>query len=149
MSSLNQVSLIGNLGRDPEISQTQDGNPVARLSIATSERWTDKHTGERREKTEWHRVVIFGNLADVVRQYVVKGDKIFVQGQLQTRKWTGQDGIERYTTEVVLRQWGSTLVMLGSRGESSEPRGGGGGYQDHQAPVDQGGQDDLDDHIPF
>ena len=150
MSRINQATILGNLGRDPEINHTNDGNAVARLSIATSERWTDKHTGEKRERTEWHRVVVFGPLADVVSQYAVKGDKIFVQGKLSTRKWTDRDGVERYTTEIVLNQWNSQLELLGARNSSTEdraPRQDNQGNQGNQGTQHQ--QDNLDDEIPF
>ena len=122
--SVNKVILVGNLGRDPEARQMQDGNPVVNLSLATSESWKDKNTGERREKTEWHRVVIFNErLADVAQKFLRKGSKIYIEGQLQTRKWTDQSGVEKYSTEVVLQRFRGELQMLDSRGE-----GGGGGY---------------------
>ena len=121
--SVNKVILVGNLGRDPEARQMQDGNPVVNLSLATSESWKDKNTGERREKTEWHRVVIFNErLADVAQKFLRKGSKIYIEGQLQTRKWTDQSGVEKYSTEVVLQRFRGELQMLDSRGE-----GGGGG----------------------
>src|ERR1700735_4620748 len=111
--SVNKVILVGNLGKDPEIRRTQDGRPIANLSIATSETWRDKGTGERKERTEWHRVVIFNeNLAKVAEQYLRKGSKVFLEGQLQTRKWTDKDGAERYSTEVVLQRFRGELVML-------------------------------------
>ena len=150
--SVNKVILVGNLGRDPETRQLQDGNPVVNLSLATSENWRDKATGERRERTEWHRVVIFNeHLADVAQKYLHKGSKIYIEGQLQTRKWTDQDGRDRYSTEVVLQRFRGELTMLDSRSSeggdyqhSSEPAaaasGGGGGG---------GGGADIDDEIPF
>ncbi len=149
--SLNKVTLIGNLGRDPEVRMLQSGDPVANLSVATSESWRDKASGERREKTEWHRVVIFNpNLAKVAEQYLKKGSKVYLEGQLQTRKWTDQSGQDRYTTEVVLQRFRGELVMLDSR--SSE----GGFTADAPSPdvsdapaPDSGGADDLDDEIPF
>ena len=111
--SVNKVILVGNLGRDPEARQMQDGNPVVNLSLATSESWRDKNTGERREKTEWHRVVIFNErLADVAQKYLRKGSKIYIEGQLQTRKWTDQSGVEKYSTEVVLQRFRGELQML-------------------------------------
>src|SRR5215510_5253250 len=120
--SVNKVILVGNLGKDPEIRRTQDGRPIANLSVATSETWRDKNTGERKEKTEWHRVVIFNEgLAKVAEQYLKKGAKVYVEGALQTRKWTDQSGVEKYSTEVVLQGFNSTLTML-------DGRGGGGGY---------------------
>src|SRR5438270_390070 len=121
--SVNKVILIGNLGADPEIRRTQDGRPVANLRVATSETWRDKASGERRERTEWHRVVIFSEpLCRVVEQYLKKGAKVYLEGQLQTRKWTDQQGQERYTTEVVLQGFNSQLTMLDRAG------GGGGDY---------------------
>ncbi len=114
--SVNKVILIGNLGADPEIRHTQDGRPIAHLRIATSETWKDRNTGERRERTEWHRVVIFSEgLARIAEQYLRKGSKVYVEGQLQTRKWVGQDGAERYTTEVVISGFNGSLMMLDSR----------------------------------
>ena len=153
--SVNKVILVGNLGRDPEIRSTQDGMRIANLSLATSENWRDKNTGERREKTEWHRVAIFNDrLVDVVEKYLRKGSKIYVEGQLQTRKWTDQNGQDRYTTEVVLQRYRGELTMLDSRGggggdfSAEEPSGGfsggGGGSSGGQS---FGG--DLDDEIPF
>ena len=119
--SVNKVILVGNLGKDPEIRRTQDGRPIANLSVATSETWRDKATGERKEKTEWHRVVIFNEgLCKVAEQYLKKGAKVYIEGQLQTRKWTDQSGVEKYSTEVVLQGFNSTLTML-------DGRGGGGG----------------------
>ncbi len=150
--SVNKVILVGNLGRDPESRQLQDGNPVVNLSLATSENWRDKTTGERREKTEWHRVVIFNErLADVAQKYLHKGSKIYIEGQLQTRKWTDQDGRDRYSTEVVLQRFRGELTMLDSR--SSE---GGGDYERSSEPAPAAapagggaGSADIDDEIPF
>ena len=120
--SVNKVILIGNLGADPEIKRTQDGRPIANLRIATSDTWRDKNTGERKEKTEWHRVVIFNEgLCKVAEQYLKKGAKVYIEGALQTRKWTDQSGVEKYSTEVVLQNFNSTLTMLDGRS------GGGGG----------------------
>src|SRR6202049_2193690 len=120
--SVNKVILVGNLGKDPEIRRTQDGRPIANLSVATSESWRDKTTGERKEKTEWHRVVIFNEgLCKVAEQYLKKGAKVYLEGQLQTRKWTDQSGVEKYSTEVVLQGFNSNLTMLDGRS------GGGGG----------------------
>ena len=120
--SVNKVILVGNLGKDPEIRRTQDGRPIANLSVATSETWRDKATGERKEKTEWHRVVIFTEgLCKIAEQYLKKGAKVYIEGQLQTRKWTDQSGVEKYSTEVVLQDFNSTLTMLDGRS------GGGGG----------------------
>ena len=149
--SLNKVMLIGNLGADPVIRQTQDGKRLAQLSLATSESWKDKATGEKKEKTSWHRIVIFNDgLAGVVENYVKKGSKIFVEGQLQTRKFTDQDGNEKYTTEVVLGNYNGTLTMLDSRGGNTESMGAidSDVNQDRtssQPPADL----DIDDEIPF
>lgn len=166
--SVNKVILIGNLGRDPEIRTTQDGTRVANLSIATSESWRDKGSGERREKTEWHRVVIFNDrLVDVAERYLKKGATVYIEGQLQTRKWTDQSGAEKYTTEVVLQKFRGELTMLGGRGDSSGAGGGeadagygnsgggfggGGGSGSYGGGSSGGGSrggSDLDDDIPF
>jgi single-strand DNA-binding protein len=113
MSGVNKVILVGNLGKDPEIRRTQDGRPIANLSVATSESWRDKQTGERKEKTEWHRVVVFSEpLCRVIEQYLKKGSKVYLEGALATRKWTDKDGVDKYSTEVVLQGFGSSLVML-------------------------------------
>lgn len=123
--SVNKVILVGNLGRDPEVRSTQDGAKIVNLSIATSERWKDRNTGEPREKTEWHRVVIFNErLADVAERYLQRGRQVYIEGQLQTRKWQDQEGKDKYTTEVVLGQYRGELQMIGSRGDGG---GGGGG----------------------
>ena len=151
--SVNKVILVGNLGRDPEIRSTQDGAKVANLSLATSESWKDKNSGERRERTEWHRVAIFNErLVDVAEKYLKKGSKIYIEGQLQTRKWTDQSGQERYTTEVVLNRFRGELTMLDGRGGGGADAGDGGGMSE---PAAQGGRSgmagggDLDDEIPF
>ena len=160
--SVNKVILIGNLGADPEIKRTQDGRPIANLRIATSETWRDKNTGERKEKTEWHRVVIFSEgLCRIAEQYLKKGAKVYIEGQLQTRKWTDQNNVERYSTAVVLQNFNSTLTMLdGARGS------GGGGFGSDDAGGDFGSSGpsgaprravaaagarnaDMDDDIPF
>jgi single-strand DNA-binding protein len=126
--SVNKVILIGNLGADPEIRRTQDGRPVANLRLATSESWKDKTTGERKEKTEWHRVVIFNeNLCRIAEQYLKKGSKVFIEGALQTRKWQDQSGQERYSTEVVLQGFRGELTLLDRAGGSGAGAGGGGG----------------------
>ena len=161
--SVNKVILVGNLGKDPEIRRTQDGRPIANLSVATSESWRDKATGERKEKTEWHRVVIFNEgLAKVAEQYLKKGAKVYVEGALQTRKWTDQAGVEKYSTEVVLQGFNSTLTMLDGRGGG----GGGGGFADESggdfgagspssapprrvAAAAGARNSDMDDDIPF
>ena len=160
--SVNKVILVGNLGKDPEIRRTQDGRPIANLSIATSETWRDKGTGERKEKTEWHRVVIFSEpLCKIVEQYLKKGAKVYIEGALQTRKWTDQSGVEKYSTEVVLQGFNSTLTMLEGRSG-----GGGGSFASDDAgdfgssspassaprrAVAAGGgrNSDMDDDIPF
>jgi single-strand DNA-binding protein len=157
--SVNKVILIGNLGADPEIRRTQDGRPIANLRIATSETWRDKATGERREKTEWHRVVIFNEgLCKIVEQYLKKGSKVYLEGALQTRKWQDKDGQDRYSTEVVLQGFNSQLTMLdkiGGGGDfGSEPGGsdfGSSGPQTRKpVPVGAGGKrGDMDDEIPF
>ena len=152
--SINKVILVGNLGADPEIRQTKDGRPIANLSVATGESWKDKNTGERREKTEWHRVVIFNEgLAKIAEQYLRKGSKVYLEGQLQTRKWQDQNGQDKYTTEVVLQGYNGNLTMLDSRqgggdfaGSSSGSIGSGGGG-DSLPPSSLGG--DMDGDIPF
>src|SRR5271165_6801826 len=140
--SVNKVILVGNLGKDPEVRTTQAGSKICNLSIATGETWNDRQTGERKERTEWHRVVIFNErLADVAERFLRKGAKVYVEGSLQTRKWTDKDGQEKYTTEVVLGKFRGELTMLdGARGGE---RGGGGGGWD----VPKGG--DMEDEIPF
>src|SRR6266403_158323 len=160
--SVNKVILVGNLGKDPEIRRTQDGRPIANLSVATSESWRDKATGERKEKTEWHRVVIFNEgLCKVAEQYLKKGAKVYIEGQLQTRKWTDQSGVEKYSTEVVLQNFNSTLTMLDGRSGGSggnfgpDESGGdfGSGGPSSAAPrraVAAGARNsDMDDDIPF
>ncbi len=170
--SVNKVILVGNLGRDPEIRKMQSGDSVANLSLATSESWNDRQTGEKKEKTEWHRVVIFGKLADIAERYLKKGSKIYVEGQLQTRKWQDQSGQDKYSTEVVLRGFGGTFVMLDGRGEGGGGGGnqgggsgggdwaggsdgyGGGGYNEGPGAGGSGGGGggggaDIDDEIPF
>jgi len=175
--SVNKVILIGNVGADPEIRRTQDGRPIANLRIATSETWRDRNSGERKEKTEWHTVVVFNEgLCKVVEQYVKKGAKLYIEGQLQTRKWQDQTGNDRYSTEVVLQGFNSTLTMLDGRGEGSGRSGGGdfgggndygsgggsgygGGYDQHSSSrggssrgssqPSGGFSNDMDDDIPF
>ncbi len=168
--SVNKVILVGNLGKDPEVRTTQDGTKIVQFNLATSENWTDRASGERKERTEWHRVVVFNErIADVVEKYVRKGRKLYIEGSLQTRKWTDQSGQEKYTTEVVIGRFRGELVLLDGRGEGGE--GGysgesGGGYQKTErapasrpaaAPAPRGGPSwdapkgggDLDDEIPF
>jgi len=163
--SVNKVILVGNLGRDPEIRSTQDGTKVANLSLATSETWRDRNSGERRERTEWHRVVIFNDkLSEVAEKYLRKGSKIYVEGQLQTRKWTDKEGQDRYSTEVVLQRFRGELTMLDGRqdggagggfggGDDGGYSGGGGGGGSFGGgsggSSGGGGGGDLDDEIPF
>lgn len=157
--SVNKVILVGNLGADPEVRHTQDGRPIVNLRVATSESWRDKASGERREKTEWHRVVIFSEgLARVAEQYLKKGSKVYLEGQLQTRKWQDQSGQDRYSTEVVLQGFNSQLTMLdgkssGSGGGEGRDQGGGGGDFGRSGPLGGGGSSsfdkELDDEIPF
>jgi single-strand DNA-binding protein len=167
--SVNKVILVGNLGRDPEVRSLQDGNRVCNLSLATSETWRDKNSGERKEKTEWHRVVIFNdNLVKVAEQYLKKGSTIYIEGQLQTRKWTDQSGVEKYSTEVVLQRFRGELTMLGGRGDGGGgggpgpdddqsyggssgggSSGGGGGFSGGGGGNRRPPGPDLDDDIPF
>jgi len=147
--SVNKVILVGNLGKDPEVRRMQSGDPVVNLSVATSETWRDKASGERKEKTEWHRVVIFNkNLAEVAEKYLRKGSKVYVEGSLQTRKWTDKDGNEKYSTEVVLQNFRGELTMLDSKGEGggSGRSSYGGGASDAPANFDRS---EMDDEIPF
>ncbi len=156
--SINKVILVGNLGRDPEIRTMQSGDKLANFSLATSETWNDRQSGERRERTEWHRVVIFGRLAEIAERYLRKGSKVYLEGSLQTRKWQDQSGQERYTTEVVLQRFRGELQMLDKAGDGDSggrSTGYGGGYEDRDsgggrsaAPAPPMGQD-LDDDIPF
>ncbi len=160
--SVNKVILVGNLGRDPEVRNMQSGDPIVHLNLATSESWKDKNSGERREKTEWHRVVIFNeNLGRIAQQYLRKGSKVYIEGALQTRKWQDQSGVEKYTTEVVLQRFRGELTMLDSRADGGGGGGGnygGGGGGDGFNDGGGGGGDfggggggggDLDDEIPF
>ncbi|MGI9407677.1 MAG: single-stranded DNA-binding protein [Hyphomicrobiaceae bacterium] len=169
--SVNKVILIGNLGQDPEIRQTQDGRPIANLSVATTDSWRDKNSGEKREKTEWHRVVIFSEgLCRVAENYLKKGSKVYIEGALQTRKWQDKNGQDRYSTEVVLQGFGGTLTMLDGRsgggagmqdgGQSSYGGGGnnytsngngngGGGFGGGQGGGGGNFEKELDDEIPF
>ena len=168
--SVNKVILVGNLGRDPEVRSFQNGGKVVNLRIATSENWKDKNSGERKERTEWHSVAIFDeNLARVAEQYLKKGSTVYIEGQLETRKWQDQSGADRYSTEVVLRPFRSSLTMLGGRGDGGGGTGGddqggdfggggrggygggssgGGGYGGGRSGGG-GGSSDLDDDIPF
>lgn len=162
--SVNKVILIGNLGKDPEVRNTQDGTKIVNLTLATSETWNDRASGERKERTEWHRVVIFNEkLAEVAQKFIRKGSKVYVEGQLATRKWTDQSGQERYTTEVVIPRFGGALTMLDGRSGGGEAGAGGGiddGMDSGPMPSSSGsggggrpaaprGGKDLDDDIPF
>jgi single-strand DNA-binding protein len=153
--SVNKVILVGNLGRDPEVRSTQDGLKIVNLSLATSESWRDKNSGERRERTEWHRVVIFNEkLGEVAEKFLKKGSKIYVEGALQTRKWTDQGGQERYSTEVVLQRFRGELTMLDGKGGGGPGGGGGGDMGEGFSEPASGGRSgggggDLDDDIPF
>jgi single-strand DNA-binding protein len=145
--SVNKVILVGNLGKDPEVRRMTSGEPVVNLSIATSESWKDKSSGERKEKTEWHRVVIFNkNLADVAEKYLRKGSKVYLEGSLQTRKWTDKDGAEKYSTEVVLQNFRGELTMLDGKGEGGGSGGGRSGAGESPASFQR---DEMDDEIPF
>ncbi len=167
--SVNKVILIGNLGRDPEVRHGQDGSKIVSLNVATSEQWKDRGSGERREKTEWHRVVVFNDrIADIAERYLKKGSKVYIEGALQTRKWTDQSGAERYSTEVVISKFRGELTLLDSRGEgggaggwdappaadygNGRPAAGGGRAPAGGGGAGGGGWDappDLDDEIPF
>jgi single-strand DNA-binding protein len=158
--SVNKVILVGNLGADPEVRRTQDGRPIVNLRVATSDTWRDKNTGERREKTEWHRVVIFSEgLAKIAEQYLKKGSKVYLEGALQTRKWQDKDGQDRYSTEVVLQGFNSALTMLDRAGGGASPDAGGdfgspgptASRERRPAMAGAGGgkNDDMDDEIPF
>ncbi|MFS2317476.1 single-stranded DNA-binding protein [Maricaulis sp. D1M11] len=166
MAGVNKVILVGNLGRDPEIRRLNSGEPVVNLSIATSDTWRDKSSGERRERTEWHRVVIFNdNLAKVAENYLRKGSKVYIEGALQTRKWTDQNGQEKYTTEIVLQRYRGELQMLDGRNEGGDSfgggrsggssfgndsyGGGGGGQVSSDRPQESFHNADIDDEIPF
>ena len=150
--SVNKVILVGNLGRDPEVRTFQNGGKVCNLRVATSETWKDRNTGERRERTEWHSVAIFSEpLARIAEQYLRKGSKVYLEGQLETRKWQDQSGQDRYTTEVVLRPYRGELTLLDGRGEGGgiDDRGSSGGYEDRGGGSKSGGYSDMDDEIPF
>lgn len=138
MSSVNRVIILGNVGANPDIRTTQDGREIANLSIATSDSWKDKTTGEKRDKTEWHNVVVFSEgLVKVIKQYVNKGSKLYAEGQLQTRKWQDKEGNDRYTTEIVLQGFGAKIVLLDSKSNNN----GGDSFQN--------GNNSIDDNIPF
>ena len=148
--SLNKVMLIGRLGQDPEVRNTQDGRSLCTFSIATSESWNDKNTGEKREKTEWHRVVVFNEgLVNIIQQYVKKGSNVFIEGQLQTRKWEDKDGIEKYTTEVVLQGFNSTFKILSSKNNQIENLKDSDVEKSSLPSNENVSSSDLDDEIPF
>ena len=140
---VNKVILIGRLGRDPDIRFSSKGEAIANLALATSESWKDKDTGEKVEKVEWHRVVVFGKLADVCQKYLHKGSKIYVEGKLQTRKWD-KNGVDQYTTEVVLSGWNCTLMMLDSKGEPVEPK-----EEEERPKIQPVAEEEFEDDIPF
>ena len=147
MASVNKVILLGRLGSDPDIKRTQDGRPVANLSLATSDTWKDKNTGERKEKTEWHRVVCFSEgLCKVIENYAKKGSQIYIEGQLQTRKWQDNEGKDRYSTEIVLQGYGGVLQLLDKRDDSGG-NNQSGGYQDQSQSSSN--HSDIDDEVPF
>ncbi len=169
--SVNKVILVGNLGRDPEVKFSQDGVKIVNFTMATSDTWKDKNTGERREKTEWHRIVVFNeHLAGIIERYVRKGSKIYIEGALQTRKWTGNDGVEKYSTEVILNRYRGEMIMLDAKGSGGDPGPlappdsaptGGGSSDSSPGDSSPGGSGpsgsgpsggpgaDLDDEIPF
>jgi single-strand DNA-binding protein len=156
--SVNKVILVGNLGKDPEVRHTQDGKAIVSFSIATTESWRDKSSGERKEKTEWHRIVVFNEgIAKVAEQYLKKGSSVYIEGSLQTRKWTDKDGAEKYTTEIVLQNYNSTLTMLGSKPGGGGDSYGGGDEFGSSSPMDRpraaskpaSFSRDLDDEVPF
>jgi single-strand DNA-binding protein len=162
--SVNKVILVGNLGKDPEIRATQDGKEIASLTLATSDSWKDRNTGERKERTEWHRVVIFNDgLVNIAKNYLHKGSKVYIEGSLQTRKYTDSSGVEKYSTEVVLQNYNGSLTMLDTKGSGERAAGGQGGYGGNAAPSGdnysgnapsfnrpkQNAPADLDDEIPF
>lgn len=150
--SVNKVIIVGNLGRDPEVRQFQNGGKVVNLRIATSETWRDKASGERKERTEWHSVAIFNEgVAKIAEQYLKKGSTVYIEGSLETRKWTDQNGVEKYTTEIVIRPYNGNLTLLGGRGERS---GGGAAVDTYGADNGNGGapgagKPEMDDEIPF
>lgn len=162
---VNKVIIVGTLGNDPEVKYSASGSAIANLSVATSEQWKDKQTGEKKEHTEWHRVVIFGKLAEVAGEYLRKGSQVYIEGQLRTRKWTDSNGVDRYTTEIVIPQMGGVMQMLGGKRDDSgqqqrqqsaqQPQGGWGTNKQQQPPKQQsqqGGNEtpiDFSDDIPF
>ena len=148
--SVNKVILLGNIGKDPEIKATQNGSKLASFSIATSKRWKDKQTQEYKDKTEWHKVVIFGEgLVDIVEKYVKKGSKIYIEGELQTRKWSDQQGNDRYTTEVILQGYNSTLTLLDNRGNTNQSIENKSEDISVEDNLEKSGDSNIDDDIPF
>lgn len=163
---VNKVIIVGTLGNDPKVKYSASGSAIANLSVATSEQWKDKQTGEKKEQTEWHRVVIFGKLAEVAGEYLRKGSQVYIEGQLRTRKWTDSNGVDKYTTEIVIPQMGGVMQMLGGKRDYSgqqphqqsgqQPQGGWGTnpqqQQQQKQQIPQGGNEppmDFDDSIPF
>jgi len=153
--SVNKVIILGNLGKDPEVRRTQDGKPICNLTVATSETWRDKNSGERKEKTEWHRVVIFSEpLCKIAEQYLKKGSKVYIEGSLQTRKWTDQSGVEKYSTEVVLQGFNSAMTLLDGRTPAKDEADEPAPTSQRAAPkrpdpISSGRNSDMDDDIPF
>ncbi len=145
VNSINKVTLIGNVGRDPEIRTTQDGKEIASLTLATSESWKDRVSGERKERTEWHRIVVFADgLVNIIKNYVKKGSKLYIEGSLQTRKWVDNSGAERYSTEIVLQNYNSTILMLDNNKSMS-----GEHHPEHSAMSNSFSVEEIDDEIPF
>lgn len=148
--SVNKVILVGNVGQDPEIKNMQDGKEIATFSLATSESWKDKNSGEKRDKTEWHRIVVFSQgLAGIVKNYVKKGTKLYLEGQLQTRKWSDSNGVEKYTTEIVLQNFNSTLQILDSRNSGGESSGSYDRATSDSRKSSNVAVEETDDEIPF
>ncbi len=150
--SVNKVILLGNLGADPEVRHTQDGRPIVHLRIATSDSWRDRQTGERKEKTEWHRVTIFSEgLAKIAQQYLRKGSQVYIEGQLQTRKYQDAQGVDRYSTEIILQNFNSVLTMVGGRGDNAGMNGNGddAGYTPSASGKRFDNKETIDDEIPF
>ena len=145
-NSINKVTLVGNVGRDPEIRTTQDGKEIATITLATSESWKDRVSGERKERTEWHKIVVFADgLVNIIKNYVKKGSKLYVEGALQTRKWVDNAGVERYTTEIMLQNFNSTLLML----DNNRSGGGSDNHSDTSSASNHFNAEEIDDEIPF
>lgn len=150
MSSLNKVTLIGNLGQDPEVRSMQSGDKIVNMSIATAETWKDKTTGEKKERTQWHRIVIFNQgLASIAERYLKKGSKVYIEGQLETRKWTDKDGQDKYSTEVVLRPFNGEIIMLSGKSVNGPPPASSADDYGTTKSKDQPAGGDFDDEIPF